>query len=84
MRSGGSPSRSPRWRRPASTRTGQVGDADPVQAVEDALRTFPAQEVVFVTGPGHQQDVDEVRRRLDRPVRILEAGATAVERRRSL
>src|SRR6266571_1733383 len=26
---------------------GQVGDSDPVQAVEDSLRTFPAQEVVF-------------------------------------
>jgi hypothetical protein len=50
---------------------GQVGDADPVQAVEDALRTFAAQEVVFVTGPDHDHDVDEVRRRLDRPVRVL-------------
>jgi hypothetical protein len=50
---------------------GQVGDADPVQAVEDALRTFAAQEVVFVTGPDHDDDVDEVRRRLDRPVRVL-------------
>ena len=34
---------------------GHVGDADPVQAVEDALRTFAAQEVVFVTGPDHHQ-----------------------------
>jgi hypothetical protein len=63
---------------------GQVGDADPVQAVEDVLRTFPAQEVVFVTAPGREDDVNEVRRRLDRPVRIVEAGATAVDRRRSL
>ena len=29
---------------------GEVGDSDPVQAVEDTLRSFPAQEVVFVTG----------------------------------
>jgi hypothetical protein len=30
--------------------TGRVGDTDPVQAVEDTLASFPAQEVVFVTG----------------------------------
>ena len=63
---------------------GQVGDPDPVQAVEDTLRTFPAQEVVFVTGPGHDHDVDEVRRRLDRPVRILAAKPRVAERERSL
>ena len=63
---------------------GQVGDSDPVQAVEDSLRTFPAQEVVFVTGPDHDRQVAEVRRRLDRPVRMLEAGARVAERRRSL
>jgi hypothetical protein len=56
---------------------GQVGDSDAVQAVEDALRTFPAQEAVFVTGPGHEDEVEEVRRRLDRPVRVLEAGRGA-------
>ncbi len=27
----------------------QVGDSDPVQAIEDALRTFPADEVVVIT-----------------------------------
>ena len=27
----------------------EVGDADPVQAIEDALRTFPADELVLVT-----------------------------------
>jgi len=52
---------------------GQVGDSDLVQAVEDALRTFPAQEVVFVTAPDRAREVEEVRRRLDRPVRTLEA-----------
>ena len=30
----------------------EVGDTDPVQAIEDALRTFPADEVVVVTPPG--------------------------------
>jgi hypothetical protein len=63
---------------------GQVGDSDPVQAVEDALRTFPAQEVVFVTGPGGDEAVEEVRRRLDRPVRSLEAGRRVAQRERSL
>ena len=51
---------------------GQVGDPDPVQAVEDALRSFPASEVMFVTPPGAaSEEVGEVRRRLDRPVRQL-------------
>jgi hypothetical protein len=27
----------------------EVGDTDPVQAIEDALRTFPAHELVLVT-----------------------------------
>ncbi len=63
--------------------SGQVGDSDPVQAVEDALRTFPAQELVFVAGPDHGEDAQEVRRRLDRPVRVLEAGATEPERQRT-
>ena len=30
----------------------EVGDADPVQAIEDALRQFPAEEVLVVTRPG--------------------------------
>jgi hypothetical protein len=50
---------------------GQVGDSDTVQAVEDTLRTFPAQEVVFIAGPEHAREIDDVRRRLDRPVRQL-------------
>jgi len=29
----------------------QVGDSDPVQAIEDALREFPADEVLIVTRP---------------------------------
>jgi hypothetical protein len=51
---------------------GQIGDTDPVQAVEDALHTFPAQELVFVTGRDHDAEVQDVRRRLDRPVRVLD------------
>jgi hypothetical protein len=56
--------------------TGKVGDADPVQAIEDELHTFAAREVVVVDGPGigHEQ-VEEVRRRLDRPVREIDPPA---------
>ena len=62
---------------------GRVGDSDPVQAVEDALRTFPAQEVVFVTAPDRDEEVEDVRRRLDRPVRRLDAAVPAREPERS-
>ena len=58
---------------------GAVGDTDPVQAVEDTLRTFGAQEVVFVTPPGDGKDIEQVRRRLDRPVRVLNAPEEARE-----
>ena len=52
--------------------SGRVADADPVQAIADQLPTFAAREVVLVTGPGIGPDeVDQVRRRLDRPVRLL-------------
>jgi len=30
---------------------GEVGDADPVQAIDDALRTWPASEIVISTHP---------------------------------
>jgi nucleotide-binding universal stress UspA family protein len=32
----------------------QVGDTDPVQAIEDALREFPADEVIVITRPGDE------------------------------
>jgi hypothetical protein len=31
--------------------SGAVGDADPLQAIADALRTFPADEIVIATHP---------------------------------
>jgi len=62
---------------------GEVGDSDTVQAVEDTLRSFPAQEVVFVTSHDHDGDVEQVRRRLDRPVRVLEAPAPEAAPQRS-
>jgi hypothetical protein len=52
---------------------GRVGDADAVQAVEDELRTFPASEVVLVTGPDPPEaDLADLVRRLPLPVRRLE------------
>ncbi len=59
---------------------GEVGDTDPVQATEDVLRGYPASEVVYVIGGrAGRRAVADVRRRLDRPVRSLEAGAVATE-----
>ncbi|MFN8222812.1 MAG: hypothetical protein U0R50_06125 [Gaiellales bacterium] len=53
---------------------GAVGDGDPLQALEDALRTFPADEIVISTHPPgrshwlEQGVVAEARRRYDVPV----------------
>jgi hypothetical protein len=53
--------------------SGRVGDPDPVQAISDELLSFPAREVVLVAGPGlGGAEAEEVGRRLDRPVRLLE------------
>jgi hypothetical protein len=41
-----------RLERTAAHARGSVGDADPVQAIADALATFPADEIVIV---GHPQ-----------------------------
>jgi hypothetical protein len=53
---------------------GDVGDADPVQAVEDALREFGADEIVLSTHPEGRSHwlergvVDAVRQRFEVPV----------------
>jgi hypothetical protein len=39
---------------PAGRVDAEVGDPDPVQAIEDALRQFPAEEVIVVTRPGEE------------------------------
>ena len=53
--------------------SGRVGDADPVQAITDELHTYPAREVLLVAGPQvGAAEAEEVGRRLDRPVRLLE------------
>jgi hypothetical protein len=55
---------------------GAVGDPDPLQAVEDALRDYPADEVI-VGVPERRRESDarqlvaELRRRLDLPVHPL-------------
>ena len=60
----------------ASTET-EVGDTDPVQAIEDALRTFPADEVLVVTRPDddaswlEQDSAEAARERFGVPVTRL-------------
>jgi hypothetical protein len=44
----------------------RVGDEDVVQAVEDQLHTFPATEVVLVSGPGDDEADDAAVGELDR------------------
>jgi hypothetical protein len=52
--------------------TGHVGDRDPVQAVEDELRSYPARELVLVAGPdAPEEPLAELERRLPLPVRRL-------------
>ncbi len=63
---------------------GEVGDTDPIQATEDTLRTFPAQEVLLVEEIGQGGRVlAELRRRLDRPLRHLEVDTGAAGARES-
>jgi GABA permease len=53
---------------------GDIGDDDPVQAMEDALRRFPAHEVIISTHPAGRSNwlehdvVDRARDRFDLPV----------------
>jgi GABA permease len=66
---------------------GEVGDGDPLQAIEDALRTFGADEVVISTHPEGRSNwlernvVGAARERFDIPITHvvvdLEAGSTA-------
>lgn len=63
---------------------GQIGDGDPLQALEDALRTFPADEIVISTHPPGRSNwlergvVEEARARFDVPVMhvVVEDAAT--------
>jgi len=59
---------------------GQGGDVDPVQAVEDALRTFPADEIVLVGDSGENGALEASLREFGLPVR--RAGAAPPRSRR--
>ena len=54
--------------------TGNVGDADPLLALEDSLAMFPADEVIVVTHPDdsaswlEKDAVERARNELDRPI----------------
>jgi hypothetical protein len=56
---------------------GDTGEADPLLALQDALQTFPADEVVLFTHPGSRRNwaeegvVEEAEARFDAPVRHL-------------
>ena len=58
--------------------TGDVGEADPVLALEDALRLFPADEVIVVAHPQdhatwlEQDVVERTRREVDIPITVIE------------
>ena len=63
---------------PEAARTeAEVGDTDPVQAIEDALRTFPADEVLLVTRPDddaswlEEDSAQEARERFGVPITRL-------------
>ncbi len=56
---------------------GDTGESDPLHAIEDALQTFEADEIVLFTHPEGRRNwleeglVDEAEGRFDRPVRHL-------------
>jgi hypothetical protein len=56
---------------------GDTGESDPLLALQDALQTFPADEIVLFTHEGGGQNwleeglVEEARKRFDRPVEHL-------------
>ena len=53
---------------------GEIGDSDPNVAIEDALRVFPADEIVISTHPPHRSRwlehgvVERARREIDLPI----------------
>ena len=65
---------------------GEIGDGDPLQALEDALRVFPADEIVVSTHPPgrshwlEQGVVEQARLRFDVPVTHVVVDLGAAER----
>ena len=64
---------------------GEIGDGDPLQALEDALREFPADEIVVSTHPPgrshwlEQGVVEQARQRYDVPITHVVVGLAAAE-----
>jgi len=62
---------------------GEIGDGDPLQAIEDALRTFGADEIVISTHPAgrshwlEQDLVEQARKRFARPITHVVVDLTA-------
>jgi nucleotide-binding universal stress UspA family protein len=60
---------------------GETGESDPVMAIQDALATFDADEIVVFTRPEGSENwreedvVEEAQRRFDLPVRHLQVEA---------
>lgn len=56
---------------------GDTGESDPMLALQDAMTTYPADEIVLFTHAGDSQNwleqglVDEARERFNRPVRHI-------------
>jgi len=53
--------------------SGSLGDNDPVQALEDELRSYPADQVIWVSAPGEPEPSAEVRERLGIPLTVVPA-----------
>jgi hypothetical protein len=62
---------------------GEAGDVDPIVAVDDALRTFDADEILLVGGAAENGGVEQALQRFGRPVRRVD-GASQVRSRSSL
>ena len=61
---------------------GEAGDSDAVLAAKDALRRFPADEILLVGGAGEDGGTESSIRQLGLPVRRVPAATRARERKR--
>lgn len=67
---------------------GEIGDSDPNVAIEDALRAFPADEIVISTHPPHRSRwlehgvVDRAREQIELPITHVVVDLTAEPARR--
>ena len=81
--SSGWSSPSPPWRRRESTPSRAWATRTSIQATEDQLRSYPATEVIFVTGPPEADEagehaVSDLRGRLRVPLRrVIDSGTGA-------